>query len=89
MPVETRWFYVYYLRSLSHPKRTYVGFTTRNPEERLAEHNAGDSDYTGRHRPWQLLGFTTFTDETLAREFETYLKSGAGNRFAQKHLFKL
>jgi predicted GIY-YIG superfamily endonuclease len=88
MPVENRWFYVYYLRSLIHPKRTYIGFTTNLPTERLTQHNKGDSDYTSRHKPWQLVGYTTFTDETLARDFETYLKSGSGNRFAQKHLFK-
>ena len=37
---NTFMYYVYFLRSLKNPKKTYVGFT-ENIDQRLAEHNAG------------------------------------------------
>jgi predicted GIY-YIG superfamily endonuclease len=35
-------FYVYVIRSVSHPKRYYIGFT-ENIDQRIKEHNEGKS----------------------------------------------
>jgi predicted GIY-YIG superfamily endonuclease len=34
-------FYVYVIRSVSHPKRYYIGFT-ENIDQRIKEHNEGN-----------------------------------------------
>jgi putative endonuclease len=46
-------FYVYVIRSLSHPKRCYIGFT-ENIDQRVKEHNEGKSLHTAKYGPWQL-----------------------------------
>jgi putative endonuclease len=45
-------FYVYVIRSLSHPKRYYIGFT-ENIDQRIKEHNEGKSLHTAKYGPWQ------------------------------------
>lgn len=39
--------------------------------------------------PWKLVWYGAFTTEKEARDFELYLKSGAGKAFAYKHLVKV
>ena len=77
---------VYLLRSESHPKETYVGFTG-NLRERLTHHNLGKSIHTNRFRPWRLAAYMAFESEAQARRFEKYLKSGSGRAFANRHLW--
>lgn len=81
-------FYVYLIRSISNPKKTYIGYTT-DLKHRLATHNSGGSVYTAANRPWELVLYLVFNDETRAVAFEKYLKSGAGNAFAKKHLWEV
>lgn len=76
--------WVYILRSLSDPRRTYTGLA-EDLEKRLREHNAGRSPHTSRYRPWLVEVAVQFTDLMRAREFEGYLKSGSGRAFAKKH----
>ncbi len=78
--------HVYLLRSLSNPRRTYVGLSD-NPDRRLTEHNAGQSPYTAAARPWELIVTIGFQDERRATTFERYLKSGSGHAFARRHLW--
>ena len=47
---------VYILRSLSDPRRPYIGLTS-DVRARLEDHNAGRSAHTARHRPWQVHVF--------------------------------
>jgi hypothetical protein len=35
--------------------------------------------------PWKLECYFAFGCETLARDFEKYLKSGSGRAFAKRH----
>jgi putative endonuclease len=79
--------FVYVLRSLSEPTKTYVGFTTRL-DERLAEHNDGSQIYSHRYAPWERVTYTAFSDRETALAFEKYLKSPSGKAFIQKHLLK-
>ena len=79
-------YYVYILKSLSHPQQHYVGFTGNRLELRLERHNIGTTPATKRYRPWQLVWTGAFPDKDRAMKFELYLKSGSGRAFASKHL---
>ncbi len=54
--------YVYILKTESGRERHYVGLSG-DPDERLAEHNAGKSPHTAKHRPWVLIAKFWFADE--------------------------
>jgi putative endonuclease len=77
-------FYVYLLRSISYPARTYTGYTI-NLKERFADHNSGKSIYSAKYMPWQLEAYFAFREEAKAIAFEKYLKSGSGRVFSKKH----
>lgn len=79
-------FYVYLLESESHVGERYIGLT-RDLEHRLAKHNAGHSTHTSKFRPWRLVTYLAFTDETKAVAFERYLKQGSGHAFANRRLW--
>ena len=75
-------YYVYLLRSLKDPSKTYIGYTT-NLEERMERHNAGRAYIRTRHA-WQLVTYLAFSSESQAISFEKYIKVGSGHAFAQK-----
>ena len=77
-------FYVYYIRSVSYPDKTYIGFTG-NLKQRFAEHNAGKSVYTAPLAPWKMIGFFGFDQEIKAIRFERHLKSNAGRIFLRRY----
>lgn len=79
-------YYVYLIRSLANPYKTYIGYTA-DLEDRLAKHNAGGSIYTSDHRPWKLVTYICFDKEDKAIEFEKYIKVGSGHAFAKKRLW--
>jgi len=76
--------FVYILQSLSFPDRHYVGLSKKF-DERLQVHNAGGSPHTSKFKPWKLISYTWFEDESKAHAFERYLKSGSGRSFAKRH----
>ena len=78
--------YVYLIRSIKFPNRTYVGNTV-NLKQRLDTHNSGGSINTALHRPWKLVMFLGFSEKLKATNFEKYLKSGAGRAFASKRFW--
>jgi predicted GIY-YIG superfamily endonuclease len=78
--------YVYLIKSGSHPNQKYIGITS-NLRERLNAHNEGRSSHTAKYKPWKLVTYIAFSDETRAVEFERYLKSGSGHAFASKRLW--
>lgn len=78
--------YVYLIRSIKHPEKTYIGYTT-NLKERLAKHNKGGSIYTSDFYPWKLVTYIAFDDAIKAKKFEQYLKIGSGYTFAKKRLW--
>lgn len=77
-------FYVYLLRSIQYPSKTYTGYTI-DLKERFSDHNQGKSVHTAKYRPWQLEAYFAFREESKAIDFEKYLKSGSGRVFAKKH----
>ncbi len=78
--------YVYLIRSLSRPDKTYIGNTV-NLMQRLDIHNSGGSIHTKKDRPWELILFLGFKDKLKATVFEKYLKSGSGSAFAKKRFW--
>lgn len=77
--------YVYILKSQKDSSRIYIG-KTENVEERLKEHNRGESSYTKSFVPWKLQTFIWFENDQSADDFEKYLKSGSGFAFMKKRL---
>jgi len=78
-------FYVYYLRSLVHSSKIYVGFT-HDVQQRLQEHNSGKSIYTSQFKPWNIIAFFGFDQEEKARAFEKYLKTNTGKIFLKRYV---
>ncbi|NVL91019.1 MAG: GIY-YIG nuclease family protein [Desulfobacterales bacterium] len=78
--------YVYLLQSIPFPENRYVGLTS-NLENRLNAHNMGQSPHTAKFKPWNLVIYLAFSNESKAVEFEEYLKSGSGRAFANKRLW--
>jgi putative endonuclease len=81
-------YYVYILKSKTHPDRFYIGYTT-NLENRMEDHKDPQaSAYTRQYGPWELETYTVFKKEILAQQFELYLKSHSGRAFLKKRLIK-
>ena len=70
-------YFVYFLRSLSNPDKTYIGYT-KCLVDRLAQHNAGQNIYTSRYVPWEIRAFLLADTEETAIEAERYFKSPSG-----------
>lgn len=77
-------FYVYILNSIINPNRLYIGYTY-DIENRLKDHNYGESIYTKKYAPWKLMTYVAFDDKDKAITFEKYLKAGSGRSFAKRH----
>ena len=78
--------YVYLIRSEKNPEHTYIGLT-EDFDRRIAEHNEGKSISTYKFRPWQCEVKIWFRDPDKANRFESYLKSGSGRSFSNRHLW--
>ena len=79
-------YYVYLIRSISHPLEKYVGYT-ENLQARIGKHNEGGSPHTSSHRPWKPAAYLAFEEKSTAMAFEKYLKTGSGRAFAEKRLW--
>ena len=77
--------HTYVLRSLKNGKR-YIGFTSKNPAERLADHNAGLSSWTRRYRPWILIYQERQRTKSEAVKRERYLKSAQGRQWLDANI---
>ena len=60
-------YYVYLLRSKTHPDQTYIG-STSDLRKRLAEHNSGKSIHTNKFKPRKLETYVVFDDHGAAKE---------------------
>jgi putative endonuclease len=68
--------FVYAIYSLKN-NRIYVG-QTENIENRLKEHNSGQTKSTKPYIPWELFYQEPCADRINARLREIYLKHGTG-----------
>jgi len=81
---ERRDMYVYVIRSERWPVHKYIGLTS-DFERRLREHNTGKCISTYKFRPWKCEVKIWFSDSDKAERFESYLKSGSGRTFTNRH----
>ncbi len=72
-------YFVYFLVSLTNSK-AYVGYTSKDPDIRLAEHNSGTSAWTKANGPFKLIYFESYIHEEDARTRELFYKTGIGKR---------
>jgi len=72
-------YFVYVLKSRVDG-RLYKGMTD-NIEKRIYEHNIGKTKFTRPYIPWDLVFSKEFETREEAREYEKWLKSGAGREF--------
>lgn len=77
--------YVYILRSVKHPRQTYIG-ATEDLNKRLSDHNEGRGAlHTNKFAPWEIVVAIRFSDHAKAWAFERYLKGGSGKAFISRH----
>jgi putative endonuclease len=65
--------------------RIYVGMTN-NLERRLHEHNNLQNTSTKAFAPWIILFSESYSNRTLARDREKYLKSYRGRTFIRSRI---
>lgn len=70
-------YYVYFLKSI-RDKKLYIGCTSRNPIDRLKDHNNGRVTSTQNRRPLKLIYQESFEDKHLAFKREWHLKHSKG-----------
>jgi len=75
-------FYVYLLQS-DVDSTFYVGFTEKL-EQRLKQHNNGESKYTSRKILWKLVYFENFETKSEALKRELFLKKQRNKEFYQR-----
>ena len=75
-----------YVLSSEKDGKWYIGRTDRNPEERLAEHNSGQTDSIKSRRPFQLMYYEMYLNPSDAVGREKFLKGGSGHRYLKKQL---
>ena len=79
--------YVYLIQSIPFPNQRYIGLTS-DIKDRIDAHNEGRSPHTSKYKPWKLVTYLAFSNESKAVEFEQYLKSGSGRAFANRRLWE-
>jgi len=77
-------YHVYILRSINFDQN-YTGFT-KDLRTRLIDHNAGRSKHTKKYKLWKLVAYIAFENESRARRYEEYLKTGSGIAFTKRHI---
>lgn len=70
-------YFVYLLKSETNGK-SYVGFTSKEVECRLNEHNIGSNIWTKRNGPFKLMYYESYSCKVDAMNREKFFKSGIG-----------
>jgi predicted GIY-YIG superfamily endonuclease len=71
--------YVYILRSLTNPTKTYRGETS-DLSTRIVQHNTQTKDkraQTRKHRPWKIETYVLADSEATGKVVEDYIKSNS------------
>ena len=76
-------YYVYVLKCSDN--ELYIG-CTENLQERMQRHTNGYVPATKHRRPLHILAYFAMPDKYIAFNFETYLKTGLGRSFLNKHM---
>ena len=76
------------VRSEEPQERSVVHRLTNDLQRRLAEHARGQTRYTARVGPFDLVYTEACDGRLAARRREKYLKTGVGREFLKSHLSK-
>ena len=77
--------FVYVLKSKQNGKR-YIGCTSKDARVRLEEHNSGNTRWTRKNRPFDLIYHEKIDNLTEAIKREKFLKSGQGRKFLDNYV---
>ncbi len=81
---------MYYSYILLSSKSHFFYFgSTKDLKLRVKQHNNGEVVSTKPYIPWKLVWYGAFETEKQSRDFELYLKKGAGKTFAYKRLISV
>lgn len=72
-------FCIYFAKSEKNGK-IYVGFTEKDPKDRVGDHNSGSSKWSRRNKPLKLIYYETYACKRDALEREKFYKTGIGKR---------
>lgn len=72
-------YYVYFAKSLKNLK-VYVGSTSKEPQVRVNEHNAGANVWSKHNGPFELIYFEEYLCKQDAEKKERFYKTGFGKR---------
>jgi len=72
-------YYIYFLISIKKNK-VYVGFTEKDPKERLKEHNHGSNIFTSQNKPFKLIYYEEYICKSDALKREKFYKTGFGRK---------
>jgi len=78
-------YWIYVLRSLKTNKR-YISFSSKNPDQRLKEHNLGSNKWTRANKPFILIHKEKFQNKTETIKREKFLKSSQGRKWLDKNI---
>lgn len=70
---------IYFAQSLKNGK-VYVGYTSKDPQVRVDEHNHGSNQFSKNNRPFRLLYYEKYFCDQDARLREKFYKSGFGKQ---------
>lgn len=70
-------YFVYLLKSETNGK-SYIGFTSKEIERRLSEHNMGSNIWTKKNGQFKLIYYESYYCKQDAIGREKYFKSGIG-----------
>lgn len=79
-------FYLYVIKS-KKDETLYIG-STNNLKRRLFEHNSGKSEYTKKHKPFDLRYYEAYFNEDDARKREVSIKKDGRARYILKNRIK-
>ena len=70
-------YFIYFAKSLRNNK-VYCGFTSKNPKERVYEHNKSTNKWSSQNKPLKLIYYENYVckDDALLRE--SFYKTGIG-----------
>lgn len=77
-------YYVYILESLKD-RKLYIGYS-KNPTQRLREHNLGKTKSLYKRRPLILIYKEKFDNKLNTLRREKFLKSGQGRKYLKEML---
>ncbi len=76
-------FYVYILRLNNN--QLYTGYTS-DLKRRIAEHQTGQSEFTAKRLPVELIHYEAYKLESDARRREKFLKTTEGKELLRKQI---